>query len=200
MTVRRGAKVLIGYARTSTAEQAAGLEAQRRDLGATGCTKLFVEQVSSVARREHLEAAMEFVREGDTLVVTRLDRLARSTTDLLGIVGRLDSKGVALRILDFGGGQVDTQSPSGKLLLTVFAAMAQFEREVMLQRQREGIAAAKAAGKYKGRKPTARLKAEEVRDLDHAGIGASEIAARLGIGRASVYRILTVQTGPARVG
>ncbi len=192
--------MLIGYARTSTAEQAAGLEAQRRDLGATGCTKLFVEQVSSVARREHLEAAMEFVREGDTLVVTRLDRLARSTTDLLGIVGRLDSKGVALRILDFGGGQVDTQSPSGKLLLTVFAAMAQFEREVMLQRQREGIAAAKAAGKYKGRKPTARLKAEEVRDLDHAGIGASEIAARLGIGRASVYRILTVQTGPARVG
>lgn len=189
--------MLIGYARTSTAEQVAGLEAQVHDLLATGCKKHFREQVSSVARRDQLEAALEFVREGDTLVVTKLDRLARSTTDLLSIVERLDAKDVALRILDFGGSAVDTKSPSGKLLLTIFAAMAQFEREVMLQRQREGIAAAKAAGKYKGRKPTARAKAENVLELHRAGVGASEIARQLSIGRASVYRILEDGDGGA---
>ncbi|MBV2184661.1 MAG: recombinase family protein [Rhizobium sp.] len=183
--------MLVGYARTSTAEQAAGLEAQKRDLGATGCTKLFVEQVSSVGERQQLKSALDFVREGDTLVVTRLDRLARSTSHLLSLVEDLDRKGVALRILDFGGGEVDTRSPSGRMLLTVFAAMAQFEREVMLQRQREGIEAAKAAGKYKGRSPTARRKADEARRLKEAGVGASDIAKQLGIARASVYRILT---------
>lgn len=182
--------MIIGYARTSTVEQEAGLQAQQRDLGATGCTKLFIEQVSSVAKRQQLEAALDFVREGDTLAVTKLDRLARSTSDLLRIVDTLDQKGVALRIMDFGGGEVDTQSPSGRLLLTMFGAMAQFEREVMLVRQREGIAAAKAAGKYKGRKPTARAKAKEVRALFAEGIKHAEIALRLGIGRASVYRIL----------
>ncbi|KQU76499.1 integrase [Aminobacter sp. DSM 101952] len=183
--------MLVGYARTSTAEQAAGLEAQKRDLGATGCTKMFVEQVSSVGERQQLKAALDFVREGDTLVVTRLDRLARSTSHLLALVEELDRKGVALRILDFGGGEVDTRSPSGRMLLTVFAAMAQFEREVMLQRQREGIAVARAAGKYKGRAPTARAKSQSVLDLKEAGIGPSDIARQLGIGRASVYRILS---------
>jgi DNA invertase Pin-like site-specific DNA recombinase len=182
--------MFVGYARTSTAEQNAGLDAQRRDLGATGCTKLFVEQVSSVAKREQLEAALDFVREGDTLVVTKLDRLARSTSDLLAIVARLDAKDVALRILDFGGSSVDTKSPAGKLMLTVFAATAQFEREVMLQRQREGIAAAKASGKYKGRAPTAKAQSAAVTQLRDEGIGATEIARRLGIGRASVYRIM----------
>jgi len=188
--VRRGGTMLVGYARTSTVEQAAGLEAQRRDLGATGCTKLFVEQVSSLGERHQLTNALGFVREGDTLVVTRLDRLARSTSHLLALVEELDRKGVSLRILDFGGGEVDTRSPSGRMLLTVFAAMAQFEREIMLQRQREGIAAAKVEGKYKGRAPTARRKADEVRRLKETGAGASAIAKELGIGRASVYRIL----------
>lgn len=183
--------MLVGYARTSTAEQAAGLEAQKRDLsGATGCTKIFTEQASSVGERQQLTAALDFVREGDTLVVTRLDRLARSTSHLLAIVEQLDRKGVALRILDFGGGEVDTRSPSGRMLLTVFGAMAQFEREVMLQRQREGIAAAKALGKYKGRAPTARAKQQSVLELKANGVGPSEIARQLGIGRASVYRLL----------
>ena len=186
--------MLVGYARTSTAEQQAGYEAQLRDLGATGCTKIFHEQISSVATRAQLSTALEFVREGDTLVVTKLDRLARSTTHLLSLVEELDRKGVALRILDFGGGAVDTQSPSGRLLLTMFGAMAQFERETMLTRQREGIAAAAAAGKYKGRKPTARAKHAEIEALVRDGIGATEIARRLGIGRASVYRVLSEQT------
>lgn len=184
------APMLIGYARTSTAEQQAGLDAQRRDLGATGCTRIFEEQVSSVAVRAQLQAALDYCRDGDTLIVTKLDRLARSTSDLLRIVERLEEKRVGLRITDFGGSPVDTKSPSGKMLLTVFAAMATFEREVMLQRQREGIAAAKAQGKYKGRKPTAREKAAEVKKLHAEGVGATEIARTLGIGRASVYRVL----------
>lgn len=184
--------MLVGYARTSTAEQAAGLQAQMRDLETVvGCKKIFREQVSSVGQRAQLGAALDFVREGDTLVVTKLDRLARSTSHLLSLVELLDRKGVALRILDFGGGEVDTKSPSGRMLLTVFAAMAQFEREVMLQRQREGILAAKAAGKYKGRTPTARMKETDIRALKASGIGATEIARRLGIGRASVYRVLS---------
>lgn len=187
--------MLIGYARTSTSEQVAGLQAQLRDLEAvTGCTKIFSEQVSSVGQRAQLDAALEFVREGDTLCVTKLDRLARSTAHLLALVDFLEGKGVALRILDFGGGEVDTKSPSGKMLLTVFAAMAQFEREIMLQRQREGILAAKQAGKYKGRKPTARMKGAEVRELKRSGLGPSAIARRLGISRASVYRIFERET------
>lgn len=182
--------MIVGYARTSTAEQNAGLEAQLRDLRATGCTKIFSEQISSVADRSQLEQALEFVREGDSLVITKLDRLARSTSHLLSIVEALDHKDVGLRILDFGGGVVDTKSPSGKMLITVFGAMAEFERSIMLVRQREGIAAAKAAGRYKGRAPTARNKTNEVRSLNEKGTGASEIARLLNISRASVYRIL----------
>ncbi|MGN6270267.1 MAG: recombinase family protein [Sphingomonas sp.] len=182
--------MLIGYARTSTVEQVAGLEAQERDLRATGCTKLFVEQVSSVAHREQLVAALDFVRDGDALVVTRLDRLARSTADLLAIIATLERKSVALRILDFGGSEVDTKSPSGKLIVTLFGAVAQFERELLLQRQLEGIAKAKAEGKYRGRAPTARRQSGKVHELRAAGAKPSVIADQLNISRASVYRIL----------
>lgn len=182
--------MLVGYARTSTSEQIAGLESQHRQLSATGCTRTFSEQVSSVVIRHQLDVALDFVREGDALVVTRLDRLARSTTDLLGIVGTLERKGVALRILDFGGSEMDTKSPSGRMLLTMFAAVAEFERGIMLQRQREGIAKAKAEGRYHGRVPTARAKSAQVHALAATGIGASAIACQLSISRASVYRIL----------
>ncbi|WP_449471818.1 recombinase family protein [Sphingobium chungangianum] len=182
--------MLVGYCRSSTSEQIAGLEAQERQLLATGCTKIMKEVVSSVAVRAQLDAALDFVREGDVFVVTRLDRLARSTTDLLTIVSKLEAKGVGLRVLDFGGSVMDTQSPSGKLMLTIFGAVAEFERGVMLSRQKDGIAKAKAAGKYRGRAPTARAKAQQVRSMKDAGAGASEIAAALGIGRASVYRLL----------
>lgn len=184
--------MLVAYARTSTTEQRAGLEAQLRDLSATGCNaeRIFAEQVSSTGTREQLDAALDFVRDGDTLVVTKLDRLARSTADLLGLVARLEKKGVALRILDFGGSTVDTQSPSGRLMLTMFAAMAQWERELMLSRQKEGIAKAKAAGRYRGRAPTARAKAAQMRELQASGLGAKAIADALNVSRASVYRIL----------
>ena len=184
------AKDLIGYARTSTIEQVAGFEAQIRQLSECGVERIFEEQVSSIGQRSQLDAALDYIREGDTLVVTKLDRLARSTAHLLEIINLLETKKVELRILDFGGSSVDTKSPTGKLMLTMFGAMAQFEREMMLERQREGIAKAKAEGKYKGRKPTAMAKAEEIRKLKAEGVGPTEIAAKLGIGRASVYRIL----------
>ena len=188
---------LSRWTANSSQDQLAGLEAQVEALLETGCQdKIFSEQVSSVAKRDQLEAALDFVREGDTLVVTRLDRLARSTADLLSIVSRLDDKGVGLRIIDFGGDTVDTKSPSGRMLLTMFAAVAQFEREVMLVRQREGISKAKAAGKYKGRAPTARAKTQEIVRLRQEGLGASQIAEDTGVSRSSVYRILADHSDP----
>src|SRR6516165_5752113 len=181
---------LIGYARTSTADQQAGLEAQHRDLKAAGCRKVFSEQASAVGQRAQLEAALDYCREDDTLVVTKLDRLARSARHLSELVDRLEGKGVTLRILNFSGDAVDTRGATGRLMLNMFAAMAQFEREMMLERQREGIAKAKAEGKYKGRKPTARAKTAEISALKANGVRPVDIARRLGIGRASVYRIL----------
>lgn len=178
----------IGYARTSTTGQQAGFEAQLRDLEAAGCDKVFKEQVSAVGEREQLEAALSHVREGDSLVVTKLDRLARSTRHLGEIVERLKAESVDLVILALG---VDTSTPTGKLMLDLLGSVAEFERSMMLERQREGIAKAKAEGKYRGRKPTAREKAEEVMAMRQTGKGATEIAAALGIGRASVYRILS---------
>lgn len=183
--------MLIGYTRVSTVDQIAGMDAQQRDLAAIGCSKLFTEQVSSVAQRDQLAAALEFARDGDTLVVTRLDRLARSTADLLSIVAALEAKQVGLRILDFGGTLVDTKSPTGRMLLTMFAAVAEFERAIMLERQRAGIAKAKSEGRYRGRAPTARRQSGRVAELHATGKGASAIAVEVGISRASVYRILS---------
>ncbi len=182
---------VIGYARTSTIEQEAGLAAQERDLRAAGCARVFSEQVSSVATvRPQLAAALDYLRPGDVLVVTKPDRLARSTSDLLGIVETLKGRGVGLRILSMGGGELDTRSPTGLLMVTMLGAIAAFERELMLERQREGIRRAAEEGKYKGRAPTARAKAKQVAELVAEGVGPSEIARRLGIGRASVYRII----------
>tara|TARA_E500000318_G_scaffold108180_1_gene118541 strand:- start:1829 stop:2374 length:546 start_codon:yes stop_codon:yes gene_type:complete len=180
--------MLVGYARTSTLEQEAGLEAQRRDLEALGCGKVFSEKASSVATRAALETALEFIREGDTLVVTKLDRLARSVVHLGAILDTLTAKGAHLRIVAMN---VDTGTATGKLMLNVMASVAQFEREMMLERQREGIAKAKADGKYKGRKPTAMAKKDEIARMAEEGVGATEIARQLGIGRASVYRALS---------
>ncbi len=182
----------VGYARTSTVEQQAGFEAQVRDLEAVGCEKVYQEQTSSVAKRKELEAALDYVREGDTLVVTKLDRLARSTRHLNEIVDGLEAKGAHLQVLDLG---IDTGTPTGELVLTMIGGIAQFERQMMLERQREGIAKAKAEGKYKGRAPTARAKTKEVLELKGKGVGAAVIAKELRIGRASVYRILADATG-----
>jgi DNA invertase Pin-like site-specific DNA recombinase len=183
----KAATVIIGYARTSTVDQEAGLNAQKRDLASAGAQKLFVEQVSSVGSRPQLEAAIDFAREGDTFLVKRVDRLARSMADLMRIVEKLRAKRVELKILDLG---IDTTSPQGELMLSLLGGIAQFERRLMLERQREGIAKAKQEGKYKGRAPTARAKADEVKTLVATGMAKTQIAKQLGISRASVHRVL----------
>ncbi len=188
--------MLVGYARTSTLDQRAGFEAQRRELKEAGCDKVFAEQVSSVASRDKLEAALDFIRDGDVFVVTKLDRLARSMRDLLDIVARIEEKGASLRILAM---QLDTTTATGKLMLNVLGSVAQWERTMMLERQREGIAKAKAEGRYKGRAPTARAKSTKVLELRKQGLGVAEIVKKLEgkIGRSSVYRILNEQAADA---
>ena len=184
--------MLIGYARTSTLEQKAGLEAQRESLTALGCERIHDEQVSSVGLRESLRAAIEFSRSGDTIVVTKLDRLARSVRHLGEIIDQLEAKGVGLRILNLG---LDTSTATGKLMLNVVGSVAQFEREMMLERQKEGIAKAKAEGKYKGRKPTALQKTNQILELAQQGVIKREIAHALGISERSVYRALKKYRG-----
>ena len=180
---------LIGYARTSTIDQKAGLEAQLRDLTNAGCTKIFQEEISSRAsQRQQLTAALDYMREGDMLVVTKIDRLARSVRDLSSLVDTLKARGVNIRFL--ANPDMNTDSANGKLMLSVLGAIAEFERDLMLERQREGIAKAKAEGKYKGRKPTAQAKSADVLRLRTEGKTVNAIMEELGIGRTSVFRIM----------
>jgi DNA invertase Pin-like site-specific DNA recombinase len=181
----------IGYARTSTVRQDAGLDAQLVLLNRERCEEIYQEKVSSVEPRAQLDAAIRGLRKGDCLVVTKLDRFARSIADALELAGRITAKGAALKILE---PSMDTATPTGRLLFNLLGSVAQFEREIMLERQREGIARAAAEGKYKGRAPTARARSDEVLALRESGVGASEIAHKLGIARASVYRILAEHT------
>jgi len=178
--------VLVGYARVSSVGQS--LDVQREQLKAAGCEKLFEEKRSgrTAADRAELQAALEFVREGDTLVVTRLDRLARSITDLRQMVDGLAAKGVGFRCLQQGA--LDTTRSDGKLLLNILGSFAEFEADIRRERQMEGIAKAKAAGVYKGR--PASIDMAQVRDLKDQGFGPSQIARKLSISRASVYRAL----------
>jgi DNA invertase Pin-like site-specific DNA recombinase len=132
-------------------------------------------------------SALRHLRKGDALVVTKIDRLARSVADLCAIVARVEAKAAALRILAMN---LDTATPTGTLMLNVLGSVAQFEREVMLERQREGIAKAKADGKYRGRAPTARAKADEMRKLVGQGMTRENVAKKLGVGVRSVYRVL----------
>lgn len=184
MTAPAGA--IIGFARTSTLDQKAGLEAQIEELQQAGCTRIFSEQTSAVDRsRPQLEAALDWVRSGDVFIVTKPDRLARNVIDLLSIIERLRAKEVTVRILSM---HLDSSSPTSTLVLSVLGAVSQWEREIMLERQRAGIAAAKAAGKYRGRAPTARAKTSDVLRLKAEGKTVAQIAAETGISRASVYR------------
>ena len=185
--------MLVGYARTSTLEQDAGLKAQVRDLEGHGCESLYQEQVSSVGEREQLESAIKSLRSGDKLVVCKLDRLARSVRHLGDLLETLEARGAGLVILSMGGQQIDTTTATGKMMLNVMASVAQFEREMMLERQREGIAKAKADGKYTGRKPTAMAKADAVLSLLSTGMSKSKVCEHVGISRASLYRILDKQ-------
>jgi DNA invertase Pin-like site-specific DNA recombinase len=179
--------MLVGYARTSTTDQIAGYEDQIAHLTKLGIEKVFAEQASAVASRPQLEACLDFLREGDILIVTRLDRLCRSTAHFCEVFDRLERKGVAIRVLDLG---IDTSNPTGRMVAEIVVAVAGFERRLLLERQRVGIAAAKAEGKYRGRVPTARRRFHEVIDLHQAGVRPDEIAAKLAISRSSVFRAL----------
>ncbi|WP_146590138.1 recombinase family protein [Puniceibacterium confluentis] len=180
--------MLIGYARTSTLEQQAGFAAQAAQLAANGCEKVWKEQTSSVGNRPALSDALEFCRDGDVFIFTKLDRLARSVRHLGEIVERLEANGVGLRILDLG---LDTTNATGKLMLNVLGSVAQFEREMMLERQKEGIAKAKAEGRSKGRKRTAQAKAEDVLRMVREGHSKRAVAREFAISERSVYRMVS---------
>lgn len=175
----------IGYARVSTEDQDCSV--QETALRSAGCTVIRSEKKSGTSRdgRNELGTVLSFLRPGDTLVVTRIDRLARSLLDLEGIVEELRGKGVHLKALEQ---PVDTSTPAGKAFLQMLGVFAEFETALRRERQMEGIAKAKAAGIYKGRKPSVPI--EDIRRLKDQGIAPSEIARRLGVGRTSVYRAL----------
>ncbi|NVD46151.1 recombinase family protein [Qipengyuania atrilutea] len=178
--------MLVGYARVSSTGQS--LDIQNDALEAAGCEKVFAEKVSARSTKDRVELAqaIDFVREGDTLVVTRLDRLARSVGDLHRIIEKLTDKKVAFQCLNQSG--VDTDSSTGKLMMAILGAVAQFENDIRRERQAEGIAKAKAEGRYRGRKPT--IDPARVKELHATGIGPAAIAREMGIARASVYRAL----------
>lgn len=189
--------MIVGYARTSTTDQVAGLAAQVRDLEVAGCERLFPEQVSSIAQRAKLTECLAFLRDGDVLMVTKPDRLARNTAELLTIEADLTKRGIGLIILSMGGERLDTRNPTSKLMLTILAGVATWEREIMLERQREGIAKAKAEGKYKGGPAFARAKSADVIRLAAEGKTRPAIASATGMGIASVYRILATARAAA---
>jgi DNA invertase Pin-like site-specific DNA recombinase len=182
--------MLIGYARTSTVEQQAGFESQLVELKAYGCERMYQEQVSAVATRTQLEAAIDILRTGDKLVVTKLDRLARSVAHMGNILEEIEAKSAGLVILSLGSERIDTTTATGKLVLNMMVSVAQFEREMMKERQIEGIKRAKADGKYKGRVPTAMIKADKVKALTEAGVGRVQIMEQLGMSKASYYRCM----------
>jgi DNA invertase Pin-like site-specific DNA recombinase len=183
----------LGYARVSTEDQS--LDIQREQLTAAGCKRIFEEKVSgkSTDVRDELQALLRFAVEGDTIIVTKLDRLARSTLDMLNIVTALGKRGVKFKSL--AEPWANTDSPAAELMLTVMAGIAQFERGRIRERQLDGIAKAKLAGKYKGRqrKP---ITAERILELKKT-MSMEKIGKELGAGRATLYRILEAATEPA---
>ncbi|MEG5037225.1 recombinase family protein [Microcoleus sp. AT3-D2] len=183
---------IYGYARTSSAHQVAGLDDQVAKLREAGCTDqtIYREQISSVRMEERVEFSkvLNKLSKGDVLVFTSLSRVARSMVHMMEIEAVVAAAGASIRILDMN---VDTSTPQGRLTFNLFGSIAQFERENMLERQKVGIAAAKAAGKYKGRAPTAQAKAGKVLALAAKGLTKQQVADAVGIGVASVYRILS---------
>jgi DNA invertase Pin-like site-specific DNA recombinase len=181
---------IIGYLRPDTNGQ--NVKSQLDQLNAAGASKIFQEQPAGTKRdRPQLDKLMAAVRGGDTLVVTSLDRIAHNTRHLLAIVESLNSAGASLKVIDQG---IDTSTPHGEVIRMLLAAIADFERQILRESQSVGIARAKREGRYKGRKPTAMAKKDEVLALSDQGVTRQKIADQLGIGVASVYRILKNQT------
>lgn len=181
--------MIYGYARVSTGDQ--DLAIQEAALQRAGCTIIRSEKVSgtSLDGRTELQTLMQFLRAGDILVVTRIDRLARSLRDLQNLVGDLKAKGGHLKATEQ---PIDTSTAAGKAFLDMLGVFAEFETNLRRERQLEGIAKAKSEGVYKGRKPS--IDTQRIRQLRSNGMGASAIARELGIGRASVYRLLAEES------
>lgn len=175
----------IGYARSSTTDQKTDIQLER--LKAAGCEVIRQEKVSGRSRdgRNELETTLDFIRAGDVLCVVKLDRLGRSTRDVLNIVHELDQKGASLRVLE---PEVNTAGPMGRMILTVLGMVAEMELGFIKERQAAGIAKAKAAGVYKGR--PAKIDHEKIRALRAKGMGATDIAETVGCKRAFVYKVL----------
>jgi DNA invertase Pin-like site-specific DNA recombinase len=178
---------VYGYARVSSTDQ--DLAIQRQALKAAGCDVIREEKVSGTSRkgRTELQNLMDFLHKGNTLVVTRIDRLARSVKDLQDIVHELKAKGVTLRATEQ---PIDTGTPAGKAFLDMLGVFAEFETAIRKERQMEGIAKAKAAGVYKGRKQS--VDVARVKEMRAGGTKPTIIARELGISRASVYLALKV--------
>jgi DNA invertase Pin-like site-specific DNA recombinase len=184
----KGAMPTIGYARVSSTGQ--DLSIQLAKLEASGCEKVFKEKRSGVdAGRPELKRCLEYLREGDTLLVTKIDRLARSTSDLYRIVSLLAEKGVAFKVTD--DSSIDTTSRTGKLVMGILALIAEFENDIRRERQMDGIAKAKENGVKFGRKrELTEERVEEIKALREAGETVPAIIKRTGFSKASVYRAL----------
>jgi DNA invertase Pin-like site-specific DNA recombinase len=189
----------VGYARVSTIGHFAELQLQIKDLAAAGCLKIFNEQVGSAdVDRPELRRALEELQPGDVLVVTNLDRVARSTPNLVEVLGLLKRKNADLRVLALN---LETTTPAGQQMVKTIEMVARFELSLLRERQQEGIAKAKSEGRYRGRTPTARQKTEEILRLSAEGFKGSAIANQLKISETSVFRILreaSIKLSPGR--
>lgn len=188
-SLQTAAGLLIGYARVSTDDQ--DLTNQRAELHAAGCTRIFAEKITGIQRdRPELARVLDHLRAGDVVTVTRLDRLARNTRDLLDIAERIQVTGAGLRSL--AEPWADTTTPAGRMVLTVFAGIAEFERSLIIDRTRSGREAAKARGVKFGPKPTLTVaQIDHARELiDQKGRTVKEAAALLGVHRSTLYRAL----------
>jgi len=189
---------LVGYARVSTRDQHA--EVQIEMLQKAGCERVFAESASGVlARRPEFDAALAYLREGDVLVVTKLDRLGRSVTNLSEIAKVLEAKGVGLRALTQ---EIDTTTPGGRLFFHLLAAFAEFEHDLIVERTLEGLASARARGRKGGRKPKmtpAKMKQARIM-YDSRDYTLQQIADTFGVGRTTIYRYLAldVEVDPPR--
>lgn len=182
---------LIGYARVSTTDQHP--EAQIDALTVAGCERVFTDKASGkLARRPELDKALEFLRSGDTLVITKLDRLGRSVRNLVDLSLDLSARGVGLRVLHQG---IDTSTPGGRLFFHIVASIAEFERDLISERTRDGLEAARARGRQGGRRPkmtdTKLATAREMYDSKRYTV--AQIAETLGVSRATLYRALGVK-------